>query len=296
MPPLDQWLSDPLVWASFMTAAVQLVILLGATLVALRFTTLTVRVAVGRFFAREAREGTARDVSAVEIQRRRETLEGLLNRALRVVILVIAFVMAIAVLGLDVTAAIAGLGIVGLALSLGAQHLVRDYVAGAFVLIENQYSKGDIVSIAGVTGAVEDVSLRRTSLRDLDGTLHTVPHGLIQVASNLTRRWARINLDVPLPYDEDLAAVTAAIERAATSMAEDPDWRAHVIKLPRVVRIERLAEAGVVLKVLGTVAATHRFEAAGELRGRIKLECERAGLILGWRPVPAERSMTEETA
>jgi moderate conductance mechanosensitive channel len=296
MPPLDQWLSDPLVWASFMTAAVQLVILLGATLVALRFTTLTVRAAVGRLFAREAREGTARDVSAVEIQRRRETLEGLLNRALRVVILVIAFVMAIAVLGLDVTAAIAGLGIVGLALSLGAQHLVRDYVAGAFVLIENQYSKGDIVSIAGVTGAVEDVSLRRTSLRDLDGTLHTVPHGLIQVASNLTRRWARINLDVPLPYDEDLAAVTAAIDRAATSMAEDPDWRAHVIKLPRVVRIERLAEAGVVLKVLGTVAATHRFEAAGELRGRIKLECERAGLILGWRPVPAERSMTEETA
>jgi moderate conductance mechanosensitive channel len=284
MPPLEQWFSDPDSWASVGSVVFQLAVLVVATLVALRFTTLTVRAAVGRLFAREAREGTAREVSAVEIQRRRETLEGLLNRALRV---------AIPVLGLDVTAAIAGLGIVGLALSLGAQHLVRDYVAGAFVLIENQYSKGDIVSIAGVTGTVEDVSLRRTSLRDLDGTLHTVPHGLIQVASNLTRRWARINLDVPVPYDEDQAAVTAAIHRAATSMADDPEWRAHVFKVPRVVRIEQLAEAGLVLKVLGTVAATHRFEAAGELRGRIKEECDKAGLILGWRPVPAERSPTE---
>jgi moderate conductance mechanosensitive channel len=293
MPPLEQWFSDPDSWASVGSVVFQLAVLVVATLVALRFTTLTVRAAVGRLFAREAREGTAREVSAVEIQRRRETLEGLLNRALRVAILVIAFVMAIAVLGLDVTAAIAGLGIVGLALSLGAQHLVRDYVAGAFVLIENQYSKGDIVSIAGVTGTVEDVSLRRTSLRDLDGTLHTVPHGLIQVASNLTRRWARINLDVPVPYDEDQAAVTAAIHRAATGMADDPEWRAHVFKVPRVVRIEQLAEAGLVLKVLGTVAATHRFEAAGELRGRIKEECDKAGLILGWRPVPAERSPRE---
>ncbi len=105
---------------------------------------------------------------------------------------------------LDIGPAIAGLGIVGLALSLGAQHLVRDYVAGAFVLIENHYSKGDTVAIAGVSGTVEDVSLRRTTLRDSDGTVHYVPHGLIQTASNLSRSWAGISIDLPVPYEQDL--------------------------------------------------------------------------------------------
>lgn len=270
-----------------------LLLLLGATLIALRFAHVTVSAALARLFEREVREGTAQDVAAVEVERRRETLEGLINRSLRLIILVIAFLMALNIVGFDIGPAIAGLGLLGLALSLGAQHLVRDYVAGAFVLIENQYARGDIVQLAGVTGTVEDVSLRRTSVRDLDGTLHTVPHGLIQVSSNLTRRWARINFDVPVPYDEDQQRVTEAINRAGLQLAEDPAWSRLVLKPARVLRVERLAEAGLTFKVLGTVAATHRFEAAGELRSRIIEECRREGLILGWRPVP-DRAVPKE--
>jgi moderate conductance mechanosensitive channel len=289
MPPFEEWLSDPRFWAVATDVTIKLVVLLLATLLALRFTHAVVRFALGRLFDRESQEGSARELSAVEIERRRTTLEGLLYRSLRVIIVVIAFVMALAVLRLDITPAIAGLGILGLAISLGSQNLVRDYVAGAFVLIENQYARGDIVEIVGITGTVEDVSLRRTSLRDLDGTLHTIPHGLIQVSSNLTRSWSRVNLDVPIPYDEDLGAARAAIDVAGRSMAEDPAWKSHVLKTPRTVRVERLAEQGVVLKVLGQVAATHRFEATGELRGRILAEFDRQGLIMGWRPVPADR-------
>jgi moderate conductance mechanosensitive channel len=271
----------------------QLLIVVVATWIALRFMRITVHAALGRLFEREAAEGASQDLSAVEVERRRATLESLLNQSLRVIILIIGFLMALNVLRLDIGPAIAGLGLLGLAISLGTQNMVRDYVAGAFVLIENQYGRGDIVQLAGVTGTVEDVSLRRTAVRDLDGTLHTVPHGLIQVSSNLTRRWARINLDVPLSYDEDQARVAAAINQAGQELADDPAWKRLVLKQPRVLRVERLAETGLVVKVLGTVAATHRFEAAGELRGRILDACRREGLIIGWRPVP-DRSAEEE--
>ncbi len=264
----------------------QLLLLLIATLIALRFASLTVDAALGRLFEREVEEGTAQDVSAAELRRRRETLEGLVNRALRVIILIIAFLMALQVMRLDIGPAIAGIGIVGLALSLGAQHLVRDYVAGAFVLIENHYSKGDVVTIAGVTGTVEDVSLRRTTLRNTDGTVHYVPHGLIQTSSNLTRTWAGIELDVPVPYDEDLARMTAAVDEAGRRLAEDAQCRRRVFEAPHVAHVDRLAEQGLVLRVTGSVAAPYRFAANGELRRLIAETCKEQGLTLGWRPVP----------
>lgn len=274
--------------AGLLVLTVQLLLIVLATFIALRFLRVTVSVALGRLFYRETTEGTARELSAVEVARRRATLDRLAYRTLRVIVLVIAFLMALRVLNLDIGPAIAGLGIVGLAISLGTQDLVRDYVAGSFVLIENQYSRGDVVTVAGVTGVVEDVSLRRTSLRDADGTLHTVPHRLILVTSNLTRSWANINLDVPVSYDEDLDRVTAAIDKAGADLAADAEWEAVILEAPRVLRVEQLNDQGMMLKVAGSVAATHRFEAAGELRRRIVAEFERQGLVLGWRPVAAQ--------
>jgi moderate conductance mechanosensitive channel len=268
-------------------AALSLVVLVVATLIALRFTTITVRAALGRLFDREMREGTAQDVSAVELQRRRDTLEGMVNRGLRLIILVIAFLMGLRVLNLDIGPAIAGLGILGLALSLGAQNLVRDYVAGAFILIENQYAKGDVVSIAGISGSVEDVSLRRTTLRDLDGTVHHVPHGLIQTSSNLTRSWSRINLDVPVPYGTPVERISRVIDEAGAQLAQDPEWKAKVIEPPRAQRIDRLGDMGMMLKVLGVVQAAEQWSVAGELRRLIIEGCEREGLTLGWRTVTA---------
>ena len=216
MPPLEQWFTDPASWAGLTAVVVQLLILVVATLIALRFASVTVRVSLSRLFAREAAEGTAQDVDAVELARRRETLQRLLDRVLQLVIVAIAFLMGLAILRLDIGPAIAGLGVLGLALSLGAQNLVRDYVAGAFVFVENQYAKGDVVSIAGVTGSVEDVNLRRTTLRDIDGTLHFVPHGLIQTSSNLTRTWANVHLDLPVPYGTDLERLTEVVNAAIT--------------------------------------------------------------------------------
>jgi moderate conductance mechanosensitive channel len=286
---------DELVRLGLVDIGLKLLLILVATFLALRFARLTVDAALRRLFQREVEEGAAQDVSALELQRRLDTLDGLINRSLRVIILIIAFLMALQVMRLDIGPAIAGLGLAGLALSLGTQHLVRDYVAGAFVLIENQYSKGDIVGIAGVTGTVEDISLRRTTLRDLDGTVHYVPHGLIQTSSNLTRTWAGINVDVPVPYDEDLERMTAAIDTAGRRLAEDSRWGRRIVDAPRVVRVESLAEQGIVLKVIGSVGAPHRFAATGELRRLIVEECEREGLTLGFRAVPPESPSGRKT-
>lgn len=132
-------------------------------------------------------KGSLHELTAAEIRRRQETIETLASRILQAFIVVIGSLMVLGKLGLDIGPAIAGLGVVGIAVGFGAQSLVRDYFNGALILLENHYSLGDVVSIAGVTGTVEDISLRRTTLRDVDGVVHTVPNGEIKVASNQTR-------------------------------------------------------------------------------------------------------------
>ena len=171
--------------------------------------------------------------------------------------------------GLDIGPAVAGLGVVGVAVGFGAQHLVRDYLNGALILIENQFSKGDVIRVAGVAGTVEDFSLRRTTLRDLDGVVHTVPNGEILVASNLTRVWSRINLDVTVAYGTDIDKATEVVDEVGRAMAADPAWKRRVLEAPRVDRVAALAEYGVTLKILGTVRAPDQWAAAGELRKRL---------------------------
>lgn len=264
----------------------QLVLIVILTFIALRFAHGVVAAAMRRLFEREATEGTAQQLSAVELERRRHTLEDLTYSTVRILILIIAFLMVLQVLRFDIGPAIAGLGIVGLAAGLGAQNLVRDYVAGAFLLIENQYSKGDVVDIAGARGTVEDLSLRRTVLRDADGSMHFVPNGLIQTTTNLSRNWAGISLDIPVPYEEDLTRLTEAIDAAGDRLAADPQWRSAIFEKPHVTSIENLGETGIVVHVGGSVAALHRFVVPGLLRGLILEECDRRGLVIGYRVVP----------
>jgi moderate conductance mechanosensitive channel len=294
MSLLGEWFADPEVWPGIAGVVSQLLILIVATLIALRFASLTIRAALGRLFTREVEEGTARDAAAIEVIRRRETLDRLLERVFVVIILTIAFVMALAILRLDIGPAIAGLGVLGLALSLGAQNLVRDYVAGAFVFAENQYVRGDVVSIAGVTGAVEDVNLRRTTLRDMDGTLHFVPHGLVETSSNLTRTQVNVNIDLPVPYGIDLDRLAAAIDEAGRALADDPAWKDRVLQAPAFLRVSNLGEYGMTVKALGTVRALDRWAAAGEFRSRLLEVAAREGIPLGW-PVSAGETLAAQS-
>jgi small conductance mechanosensitive channel len=158
---------------------------------------------------------------------------------------------------------------VGIAVGFGAQSLVKDYFNGALILIENQFSIGDVVTIADVTGAVEDLTLRRTTLRDLDGVVHTIPNSEIKVSANRTRTWARINQDVTIEHGTDVDRAIAVVDAVGRAMEEDPIWKRRLLEPPRVERIEAIGEYGVTLKILGSVRAIDQWAAGGELRKRL---------------------------
>jgi len=236
---------------------------------AIRLARLFVHGIVKALLDREASEGTAQELSAVELKKRMDTLDALGGRTLQAFIVMIGGLMVLGRVGLDIGPAVAGLGVVGIAVGFGAQSLVKDYLNGALILIENQFGKGDVVRVAGVDGSVEDFTLRRTTLRDLDGVVHTVPNGEIRVASNLTRVWARINEDVTVAYGTDIDRAIAVVDKVGAEMAGDPAWKRRVLEAPRVERVEALAEYGVTLKILGTVRAADQWAAGGDFRKRL---------------------------
>ena len=245
---------------------------------AIRAAGLLVRGIVQALLDREASEGTAQELSAVELKKRMDTLDTLGTNVIRFFILIIAGLMILGTLGLDIGPAIAGLGVVGIAVGFGAQALVRDYLNGALILVENQYAKGDVVRLAGVDGTVEDFNLRRTTLRDMDGVVHTIPNGEVKVASNLTRVWARINQDVTIAYGTDIDRAISVVDNVGRTLAGEAEWKRRILEAPRVERVEALGEYGVTLKILGSVRATEQWAAGGEFRKRLLAALEANGI------------------
>jgi moderate conductance mechanosensitive channel len=268
MPDLDKkpW-SDVIAFLGTNILPLLLIVVVAAVLV--RVARLSVHGLVKTLLDREATEGTAQELSAIEVRKRMDTLDTLIGNIIRFFILVIATLMILDKLDFDIGPAVAGLGVVGIAVGFGAQSLVRDYLNGALILVENQFAKGDVVRIAGVAGSVEDFTLRRTTLRDLDGVVHTVPNGEIKVASNLTRVWSRINQDVTVAYGTDIDKAIGVVDEVGKTLASEPAWKRRIMEAPRVERVEALAEYGITLKILGTVRAPDQWAAAGELRKRL---------------------------
>jgi moderate conductance mechanosensitive channel len=262
------------------TSGIRILLIVIVALIALRVTTLLVHGVVKTLLDRESTEGTAQELSAIEVQKRMDTLDALMGRVLRGFIVMIAFIMVLDALDLNIGPAVAGLGVVGIAVGFGAQSLVKDYLNGALILIENQYSKGDVISIAGVSGAVEDFSLRRTTLRDLDGIVHTVPNGEVKVASNRTRTWARINQNVTVAFGTDIDQAIEVVEELGQAMAADPIWKRRILEPPRVERVESIEERGITLKILGTVRASEQWAAGGEFRKLLLEAFARNGIRL----------------
>lgn len=183
----------------------QITLIAGAALVGFLALRAAVGISVRHLIERRTSESGGGILPPAELERRVNTIARLAVRVAATMIAVMAALMALDLFGIDIGPAVAGLGVVGIAVGLGAQTLVRDWLAGIFVVLENQYSSGDVVRIAGVEGVVEDFSLRRTTLRDMDGTVHTVPNGLVTVASNLTlvKRDAQIPAAAPGDADGD---------------------------------------------------------------------------------------------
>jgi small-conductance mechanosensitive channel len=204
-----------------------------------------------------------------EVQRRVATIEDLITRLLRaaVMIAIVAVVFGV----FDLWPAIAGLGLLVAALTLAGQSIVLDYLMGTLILIEGQYFKGDIVRIGQVEGVVEEVGLRRTQLRDVRGTLHSISNGLIREAANLTRTYATATVDVDGVADADVEAVIEALDAVGLEVAADPGFVGvfNANEAPKCVGTIRLTPAGATLRLSGRVRPEERARVEAEMRRRI---------------------------
>ena len=273
------WGGAPLHLGGALTAGAEALAILVVAAIVIRLAHTFVRGIALALLRRENVEGTAQELTAVELKKRQDTIEALAVNVIRFFVVVIAGLMILeAAFKLDVGPAIAGLGIAGIAIGLGTQHLVRDYLNGALILIENQYGKGDVVRIAGVSGTVEDFTLRRTTLRDGNGTVHTVPNGEITVASNLTRVFARVNQEVQVVYGTDIEQATAVVNQVGQELADDVKWGPRILEAPRVDQVSALGELGITLKIVGKVRASEQWAVGGELRKRLLAAFAESGI------------------
>lgn len=219
--------------------------------------------------------------------KRARTLGRVLRQLVTIVVWSVATVEVLGELGVSIGPIVAGAGIAGLAVGFGAQALVKDVISGFFMLLENQFRVGDVISVAGVTGTVETINLRTTVLRDFDGRVHIVPNGTIGVVTNQTRDWSRAVVEVPIPYRESLERCSAALAEVAVEMEQDPVYARKLAGPFEPPGVEKLQDTNVLLRVMVRTRPHEQWNVTRELRRRIKLKFESLGLSLAAPPAAA---------
>ena len=216
------------------------------------------------------------------IEKRTDTLTGVFTGVARIGVLVIVLLLILTELDINIGPILAGFGIAGIAVGFGAQYLIRDLIAGIFVIMENQYRVGDVAKVADITALVEDITLRKTVLRDLDGVVHHVPNGEIRTASNYTRHFSRVNIDFPVAYGTDLDHAIEVMNRVGMELAEDEKWKSLIVTPPQVLRVNNLGDSGIDIKMLGDVKPSEQWGVMGELRLRMKKAFDSEGIEIPW--------------
>lgn len=211
-------------------------------------------------------------------KKREDTLIRIFTGATNIVILSLAILMILQEAGLKIGPILAGAGIVGLAFGFGGQYLIRDIITGLFIILENQYRIGDVINVDETGGLVEDISLRKTTLRDLNGTVHHIPHGEIKRVSNLSKKYARVNLDIGVSYSSDLEHVIKVVNRTGTELSEDPHFKDEIISPPQFLRVDDFADSAITIKILGETKPLKQWEVTGELRKRLKMAFDKEGI------------------
>jgi small-conductance mechanosensitive channel len=203
--------------------------------------------------------------------KRENTLIRIFGWISKISIIILVIMMSLQEFGIPIGPIIAGAGIIGLAVGFGGQYLIRDLISGFFIILENQYRIGDLIKINDVDGTVEDISLRMTKLRDMNGTVHHIPHGEITIVSNFSKDYAKINLDIGIAYDASLEKAIQVINEIGEKISEEEYWKEKIVSKPQFLRVNELADSAVILKITGETMPLTQYEVAGELRMRIKL-------------------------
>lgn len=236
---------------------------------------------VGRVFIQRslvlALHETGKDALAdIQITKRRNTLTGLFVTVLRVTVVSWTAIMVFKELNFEIGPILASAGIVGLAVGFGAQSLVKDIISGAFIVLEQQFGVGDVVKIGDRSGVVENIGLRTTTLRDIEGVAHIIPNGKIETVSVMTKGWSQVVLDVDVAYDTDPDTAIGAIQNVLSHYAKE--FPSNVLAEPQVLGVESFGDNSMRIRSTLRTAPSKQWEAGRVIRRRIKAELDRLGI------------------
>jgi small conductance mechanosensitive channel len=215
---------------------------------------------------------------AEALEKRARTIAGILRKSAVTLIWALAIIMALREIGLDIRPLLAGAGIAGIAIGFGAQTLVRDIIGGLFMLIENQIRVNDVVQINGVGGLVEEVNLRTTVLRSVDGTVHIFPNGAITSIANMTRDYSYYVFDIGVAYKEDTDRVAAVMREVAEAMRREEAWAPVILEPLEILGVDKFADSAVILKARIKTLPIKQWAVGRELNRRFKKKFDELGI------------------
>jgi moderate conductance mechanosensitive channel len=262
-------------WEDIIFSGLRILLILIVVWVGLR----VVRTALDKLHGRLATQERAEDqIQAGEMAKRADTLVRLLRQGLYIIIWVMAALIILRELGVDIAPILASAGIVGLAVGFGAQNLVRDIIAGFFIILENQARVGDVAIINGEAGIIEAINFRTTILRDLSGTVHIFSNGGINSLSNMTRDWSAYLLDMGVAYKEDTDHVIEVMKRVAAELQQDEHFGPLILNELEVFGVNEFADSAVVIRVRLRTRPIHQWEVGREYLRRIKKAFDAEGI------------------
>jgi small-conductance mechanosensitive channel len=226
--------------------------------------------------------GAAAQAEAALVDERRKqrvrALGAILRSAASVTIFVIAGFAVLGDLGINLAPLLASAGVVGVAIGFGAQNLVRDYLSGIFMLVEDQYGVGDVITVGDATGTVENVTLRITRVRDVNGIVWHIRNGAIETVGNESQGWARAVIDFPVPFESDLVTIRNVLQETGDAMWNEPTWRVVMLEAPEVWGAQEISSDEVVMRIVAKTAPLRQWEVEREMRARVKAALHRAGI------------------
>jgi small conductance mechanosensitive channel len=233
-------------------------------------------------------------LAPVTIERRQQlvTLVQVLGWVANVAIIVIGLLTLLATLEINVGPLVASVGVAGLALSLGAQSIIKDYIGGVLILAENQFAIGDVIEVGGVTGTVESITLRATQIRSLDGDLVFISNGDVRQVANKTRDWSKVAVDVGVGYEENLDRALEVLEYSATVFFLDPAWAEDLLESPSVLGVVSLGSSAANVRISAKTKPGKQWEVGRAMRKHLLAACEREGISL---PYPRQEVWLHES-
>ncbi len=213
------------------------------------------------------------------------TFSGVTKSIITGIWLVVGILLSLLSLGIDIVPLLAGAGLIGVAVSLASQSLIKDAINGFLIIFEDQYALGDVIAVGDVGGLVENLNLRITQLRDAEGRLITIPNSEIKVVANLSSRWSRADLTIPVAYENNIDDAMELIKQVGSQMNQDPLWKRQILEMPQVLGIDNFGDRGLMIRVWIKTLPLKQWEVGREFRRRLKIAFDQAGFSI---PVPQQ--------